>query len=178
MTDDHTMMLVTCIVTHRDGGTRRASVMLPCDNKPQQGKSGPYKVMNDTQAIGAAHTYGRRQAFCAVLGIVTADWDDDARACSPSVDPPAASLDDYQQQQANEPSAVPATPKATSIDHARELMEASAARDGISPSAAEPSITSVVKLAGGNLRIVQAAVDAMQAGQWNWAAKCRKGRES
>jgi len=70
MAQEGDTLKVTCIVHHTEGHNERATFPVPIDRTAR---------MNDTQKVGSALTYGRRYALCAVLGIVTAEDDDDGQ---------------------------------------------------------------------------------------------------
>jgi hypothetical protein len=61
---------VVCVLRHIDGHEERASFPVPVESDGR---------MSSAQANGAAMTYGKRQSLTAVLGLTTADVDDDAR---------------------------------------------------------------------------------------------------
>lgn len=63
------VMQVVCVLRHIDGHEERASFPVPIDNGGR---------MSGAQSHGAALTYGRRQSLIAVLGLTTADEDNDA----------------------------------------------------------------------------------------------------
>lgn len=60
---------VVCILRHVDGHEERALFPVPTESEA---------AMSPAQRVGAALTYGRRQALVSVLGLTTADEDDDA----------------------------------------------------------------------------------------------------
>lgn len=62
-------MHVVCVLRHIDGHEERASFPVPIDGGGR---------MSGAQSHGAALTYGRRQSLIAVLGLTTADEDNDA----------------------------------------------------------------------------------------------------
>ncbi len=63
------VLLVVCILSHVDGHEERARFPVPTQTDAK---------MSGAQKVGSALTYGRRQSLVSVLGIVTADEDDDA----------------------------------------------------------------------------------------------------
>jgi hypothetical protein len=62
---DLDQMTVVCELRHRAGHSTNNSITLPV-KKVNNG-------MNDMQAVGAAMSYGKRYALCAMLNIATAD---------------------------------------------------------------------------------------------------------
>jgi hypothetical protein len=63
------VLMVVCVLRHVDGHEERAEFPVPTETDA---------AMSGAQKVGAALTYGRRQSLVSVLGIVTADEDDDA----------------------------------------------------------------------------------------------------
>lgn len=67
---DHPGVLhVVCILRHTEGHEERASFPVPIKNEA---------AMSEAQKVGSALTFGRRNALISVLGLTTADEDDDA----------------------------------------------------------------------------------------------------
>lgn len=66
---DDKSVAVTCIITHVLGHSESSSFTTPID------KEG---YMTAPQKVASALTYGKRQAFCNALGILTGDEDTDA----------------------------------------------------------------------------------------------------
>jgi hypothetical protein len=62
---------VVCVLRHIDGHEERSRFPVPMKTDA---------AMSDAQKAGAALTYGRRQSLVAVLGLTTADEDNDAPA--------------------------------------------------------------------------------------------------
>lgn len=63
------VMNVICVLRHIDGHEERSTFPVPIDTKA---------AMSGAQKNGAALTYGKRQSLIAVLGLTTADDDNDA----------------------------------------------------------------------------------------------------
>jgi hypothetical protein len=61
----------SCILTHIDGHSKRATITADKDNTAD---------MNSVQAVGSTSTYLQRYSFKAVLGLTSADEDDDGRS--------------------------------------------------------------------------------------------------
>lgn len=69
---DNGMIIVTCTLTHEQGGSKATTIQFPPD---------PSGSKNGLQAIGSAVTYGQRYTLLAVCGIaVKEQGDDDGRA--------------------------------------------------------------------------------------------------
>ncbi len=69
-TEDHDDgITITCTITHVDGGTHSSKARMPFAEL----RGGA----NGAQKTGATITYGRRNAFCSALGIMTGDADTD-----------------------------------------------------------------------------------------------------
>lgn len=64
------VLRVVCILRHIAGHEERATFPVPTETKA---------AMSGAQKLGSALTYGRRQSFISVLGLVTVDEDTDAR---------------------------------------------------------------------------------------------------
>lgn len=75
--DDGNSLVVTCIVTHRDGHSESTTMSASAD------KSG---AKNDIQARGSAITYLQRYTLIGALGISTADQDTDGQVITKSAD--------------------------------------------------------------------------------------------
>lgn len=72
------MVRVTCLVSHRDGHTRRYQIDMPADGKGAKGGD----VMTKTHATGSATQYGMRYLLKMIFNVATADEDDDGNAAS------------------------------------------------------------------------------------------------
>lgn len=72
---DETFVTAICVITHAEGHSETATFKVPIDKEAH---------MNLPQQFASAHTFARRYAFCAVLGILTGDDDDDAQTAAPS----------------------------------------------------------------------------------------------
>lgn len=69
---DKNMIVVTCVLTHVQGHSKRATVKFPPD---------PTGTKNALQAVGSALSYAERYSLLAVCGIATKEQtDDDAHA--------------------------------------------------------------------------------------------------
>lgn len=70
----HDVVRVTCMVSHRDGFTRKYSVDMPADGKGAKGGD----VMTKTHAAGSAMSYGQRYLLKLIFNIaIGVDPDDD-----------------------------------------------------------------------------------------------------
>ena len=81
---DETMMTTTAYLRHRNGHVESASFSCPIDTAAK---------MTKAQQGASAVTYAKRQSLIQVLGITTADMDDDGRG---PTGPPAATITDDQ----------------------------------------------------------------------------------
>lgn len=73
--------IVTCHLRHVLGHETTSTFRAPIDKTA---------YMNEPQKYGGARSYGRRYALCDVLGIVTADQDDDAVSAEKTDNGPSA----------------------------------------------------------------------------------------
>ena len=64
-------VVVTAVLSHRDGHREETSLRLPPDPGPSR---------NGVQAIGSSVSYGKRYTACALLNITSRGEDDDGRA--------------------------------------------------------------------------------------------------
>lgn len=94
------MVNVTCIVTHRDGYSRKYQIAMPADGKGAKGND----VMTKTHATGSATQYGMRYLLKMIFNVAIGDEDDDGNAASDPISEKdqewirkVASLNDYIQ---------------------------------------------------------------------------------
>lgn len=84
-------IVVTCLVTHKDGHTERTAM---------RGKLDDSGGKNDIQKAGSTISYLERYSLLAALGISTADTDDDGRSASgegSGIDLPFISDEGYKE---------------------------------------------------------------------------------
>ena len=67
-------VLMTGILSHVQGHSRRSTMQLPADQGPGR---------NSLQAIGSSHSYGKRYLVCDMLNIITEGADDDGNKAEP-----------------------------------------------------------------------------------------------
>jgi hypothetical protein len=76
---------VTAILTHREGHSEEASMILPIDSSGSK---------NAVQAVGSSTSYGKRYTASALLNLTSRHEDDDGKRSGPPIDkvaPPAKS---------------------------------------------------------------------------------------
>ncbi len=94
---------------HRDGHQQSSRFCVPVDTAAR---------MNAAQQVASALTYAKRYAYCDVLGIVTADEDDDGRASGRGAAGTSETLKLTPQQSRNDP-----PPSSKRGMHEREIIE-------------------------------------------------------
>lgn len=88
-TSEKDVLIVTCILSHRDGHREQTSKRLPKDHSGSK---------NAVQAEGSSVSYGKRYTMNAILNIATRGEDDDGRAAAAPVVP---SITDKQKEMIN-----------------------------------------------------------------------------
>ena len=84
--EENSELIVTCLVSHRDGHTEMTAM---------RGKLDDSGSKNSIQQSGSTITYLKRYSMLAALGISTADTDDDGQGSSDGVDLPKVKEDDF-----------------------------------------------------------------------------------
>lgn len=91
---DGKSVTVETMLMHVSGQWLRSRVTFPL--RPEFSKSGA-ELPPSAQQIGTAITYGRRYGLTAMVGVASADEDDDGNAASRHADPPTAPAEDTKQ---------------------------------------------------------------------------------
>ena len=91
---DGKSVTVETMLMHVSGQWLRSRVTFPL--RPEFSKSGA-ELPPSAQQIGSAITYGRRYGLTAMVGVASADEDDDGNAASRHADPPTAPAEDTKQ---------------------------------------------------------------------------------
>jgi ERF superfamily protein len=97
-TGDPNTILVTCLLGHRDGHSRRYQIPMPITTQGFRGQD----MMTRTHATGSAYTYGKRYLLIGMFNLAIDD-DDDGNAASrraPQIRRDVRPMQNYQQDDA------------------------------------------------------------------------------